>query len=73
MYVTRIALGICSYGVLFAMCCIVCTGVRQMKQADRKGKVRDAFFTKRKDQGSREYINYEKITFDKSYIEKDNY
>lgn len=31
MYIMRYALGLSAYGVLFAMCCIVCTGVRHYK------------------------------------------
>ena len=46
MYTMRLALGISCYGVLFAMCCIVCTGVRHYKHNERKGKVQDAFFKK---------------------------
>ena len=49
MYIMRYALGISCYGVLFAMCCIVCTGVRHMKHSERKGKVGDAFFKRGKD------------------------
>lgn len=43
LYVMRYAIGISCYGVLFAMCCIVCTGVRHYKHGDRKAKVGDAF------------------------------
>ena len=46
MYIMRYAIGLSSYGVLFAMCCIVCTGVRHYKHGERKNKVGDAFFGK---------------------------
>jgi Na+/alanine symporter len=49
MYLMRYALGISCYGVLFAMCCIVCTGVRHMKHAERKNQISDSFFKKGKD------------------------
>ena len=49
MYTMRYALGISCYGVLFAMCCIVCTGVRHYKHSQRKTKVGDAFFKGDKD------------------------
>lgn len=52
MYTMRLAIGIASYGVLFMMCCAVCTGVRHFKHAERKGRVGDAFFNKSGDEGS---------------------
>jgi len=45
----RYALGISCYGVLFAMCCIVCTGVRHYKHSQRKTQIGDAFFKGDKD------------------------
>jgi len=45
-YVMRFAIGISCYGVLFAMCCIVCTGVRHYKHGERKHRIGDAFFGK---------------------------
>jgi hypothetical protein len=30
-YITRLVLGIASYGILFSLCCIVCSGVRHYK------------------------------------------
>lgn len=52
MYTMRMALGLSCYGVLFAMCCIVCTGVRHYKHSQRKTKVGDAFFKEGKDETS---------------------
>lgn len=43
IYLLRLTVGIASYGILFAMCCIVCTGVRHFKHSERKGKIGDAF------------------------------
>ncbi len=43
MYIMRYTIGISCYGVLFAMCCIVCTGVRHYKHGERKNQVGDAF------------------------------
>ena len=52
MYTMRLAIGIASYGVLFMMCCAVCTGVRHFKHSERRNKVGDAFFNKSGDEGS---------------------
>ena len=57
MYVMRLAVGISCWGVLFAMCCIVCTGVRHLKHSERKNKVGDAFFNKGRDDYSGQHMN----------------
>ena len=44
LYTMRLAMGIIAWGVLFMMCCAVCTGVRHFKHSQRKDKVGDAFF-----------------------------
>ena len=36
LYFLRLALGIAAFGVLFLMCCSVCTGVRHFKHSERK-------------------------------------
>lgn len=38
-YLSRLIVGIASYGILFALCCIVCAGVRHYKHGERKDKV----------------------------------
>ena len=43
LYVMRYALGISCYGVLFSMCFIVFTGVRFMKEGERRTKVGNLF------------------------------
>jgi len=52
MYTMRLAFGIIAYGVLFTMCCAVCTGVRHFKHMQRKDKVGDAFFKNSFDENS---------------------
>ncbi len=44
LYITRLLMGIAAFGILFAMCCIVCSGVRHFKHAERKDKVSPNFF-----------------------------
>ena len=39
IYLIRLTFGIASWGILFSMCCIVCTGVRHYKQTNRRAKV----------------------------------
>jgi hypothetical protein len=41
IYLLRLVVGIASYGVLFAMCCIVCTGVRHFKLSQRQAQIGD--------------------------------
>lgn len=41
MYIIRLTFGISAWGILFAMCCIVCTGVRHFKQVDKMKKIAD--------------------------------
>ena len=33
LYITRLLMGIAAFGILFAMCCIVCSGVRHFKHS----------------------------------------
>ena len=35
----RLALGITAFGILFAMCCSVCAGVRHFKHSERKDRL----------------------------------
>ncbi len=44
LYITRLLLGIAAFGILFAMCCIVCSGVRHFKHAERKDKINPNFY-----------------------------
>jgi len=44
LYITRLLMGIAAFGILFAMCCIVCSGVRHFKHSERKDKVSPNFF-----------------------------
>ena len=41
IYLLRLVVGIASYGVLFAMCCIVCTGVRHFKLSQTQAQIGD--------------------------------
>ncbi len=34
-FVSRLTLGIAAFGILFAMCCTVCSGVRHFKHSER--------------------------------------
>lgn len=43
LYITRLLMGIAAFGILFAMCCIVCSGVRHFKHSERKDKVSPNF------------------------------
>lgn len=36
-------MGISAFGILFAMCCIVCSGVRHFKHSERKDRVSPNF------------------------------
>lgn len=38
-YSSRLSLGIAAFGILFAMCCSVCSGVRHYKHFMRKSKL----------------------------------
>lgn len=38
-YLSRLTLGITAFGILFAMCCSVCTGVRHYKHSQRSVKL----------------------------------
>ena len=42
-YITRLLMGIAAFGILFAMCCIVCSGVRHFKHSERKDRVSPNF------------------------------
>jgi hypothetical protein len=42
-YLTRLIMGISSFGILFALCCIVCSGVRHFKHSERKDKIAPSF------------------------------
>merc|ERR1711974_268744 len=33
IYLTRLVMGISSFGILFSLCCIVCSGVRHFKHS----------------------------------------
>lgn len=52
VYTMRMSFGLIAYGVLFMMCCAVCTGVRHFKHMQRKEKIGDAFFKNSFDEGS---------------------
>ena len=39
LYITRLLMGIAAFGILFAMCCIVCSGVRHYKHSERISKL----------------------------------
>lgn len=54
IYTMRLAMGITAWGVLFMMCCAVCTGVRHYKHSQRKEKIGDAFFKNTLDESSGE-------------------
>jgi hypothetical protein len=41
LFLIRLTLGIAGWGILFSMCCIVCTGVRHFKQIDKMKKISD--------------------------------
>ena len=43
LYITRLVMGISSFGILFALCCIVCSGVRHYKHSERKDKISPNF------------------------------
>ena len=43
LYITRLLMGISSFGILFALCCIVCSGVRHYKHSERKDKISPNF------------------------------
>lgn len=43
IYITRLLMGIAAFGILFAMCCIVCSGVRHFKHSERKDRVSPNF------------------------------
>jgi hypothetical protein len=43
VYLTRLIMGISSFGILFALCCIVCSGVRHFKHSERKDKIAPSF------------------------------
>lgn len=43
IYITRLFMGIAAFGILFSMCCIVCSGVRHFKHSERKDKVSPNF------------------------------
>ncbi len=43
LYITRLLMGIAAFGILFAMCCIVCSGVRHFKHSERKDRVSPNF------------------------------
>lgn len=55
MYNLRLTVGISAFGILFALCCIVCTGVRHFKHMEREKRVGDAFF-RNEDGSSREEL-----------------
>jgi hypothetical protein len=57
VYLLRLTIGIACWGILFAMCCIVCTGVRHYKHSEREKKVGDAFFKNSFDEGSKRVLN----------------
>ena len=44
LYITRLLMGITAFAIVFAMCCIVCSGVRHFKHSERKDKVSPNFF-----------------------------
>jgi small basic protein len=39
MYTIRLTFGIASWGILFSLCCIVCSGVRHFKNMNRRAMV----------------------------------
>lgn len=41
MYIIRLTFGICAWGVLFVLCCSVCSGVRHFKQVEKLKRVSD--------------------------------
>ena len=43
LYITRLVMGISSFGILFALCCIVCSGVRHYKHSERKDRISPNF------------------------------
>lgn len=43
IYITRLLMGIAAFGILFSMCCIVCSGVRHFKHSERKDRVSPNF------------------------------
>jgi len=43
LYITRLYMGISAFGILFALCCIVCSGVRHYKHSERKDKISPEF------------------------------
>jgi hypothetical protein len=43
LYITRLLMGIAAFGILFSMCCIVCSGVRHFKHSERKDRVSPNF------------------------------
>lgn len=43
IYINRLAMGIAAFGILFALCCIVCSGVRHYKHSERKDKISPNF------------------------------
>ena len=45
IYIIRLTFGIAAWGILFAMCCTVCTGVRHFKQVDKMKKIADSDMT----------------------------
>ena len=49
-------LGISSFGILFAMCCTVCAGVRHFKHSERLGKAVPAL-DDQMDEGTQMKIN----------------
>lgn len=44
MFMIRMTFGLAGWGILFGMCCIVCTGVRHYKQVDKMKKISDGNF-----------------------------
>jgi hypothetical protein len=46
MYIIRLTFGIVAWGILFVLCCTVCSGVRHFKQVDKLKKIADMDFKK---------------------------
>lgn len=66
IYLIRLTFGIASWGILFSMCCIVCTGVRHYKQTNRRAKVAAEISYKNsfEDSGSKRVLKKRKNRFD---------
>ena len=56
LFLIRLTLGIAGWGILFSMCCIVCTGVRHFKQVDKMKKISDMEFKNSFEDGTKDNL-----------------